>query len=194
MERQRYPCEFDGCSKQSTIHITWVDHRRANGPKNYCQQHVKELDYWNEVVVGKGRAASFAGARCFDMEAVYITENDPTQFIYLHEVGGERVISIAIGIFEATSIERNLQQYQSPRPLTHDAMYHTIAELGGKIENVVIDKLEGSTYFAKLRVRQTNHVREIDMRPSDAICMAIIADCPIFFTNNVIALVDLGLA
>ena len=38
---------------------------------------------------------------------------------------------ILIGIFEATSIDRRVKGYPSPRPLTHDLIVNVVENLGG---------------------------------------------------------------
>ena len=190
MERLKLICETEGCTEQAPIHVFWAEQRRSGSEKHYCEQHVKQLEYFRTEGIGKGRSASLSGARCFDIEVLFITENDDVNAIYLHEVGGPRVISIGIGIFEATSIARQLQQLQTPRPLTHAVMLNAIRELGGQVEDVVIHKYEDHTYFADLRVRQNGRIRLLDMRPSDAITVALIADCPMFLTEDLLAQID----
>ena len=108
------------------------------------------------------------------------------QVIYLREVGGEKLIPMLIGIFEATALERKIKGFQSPRPLTHDAMALIIRELGAKVQDVIIDKLEKETFHAKVRMLQGNDQRTIDIRPSDAFMLEIDFDCPIFIMNAVL--------
>ena len=54
------------------------------------------------------------------LSRIIISEIHDQQIIYLREVEGERQFPIVIGIFEATSIDRRVKGYQTPRPLTHD--------------------------------------------------------------------------
>ena len=109
------------------------------------------------------------------MELARIVINDvgSEQIIYLREVDGPRTFPILIGLFEATSIDRRVKGEVPTRPLTHDLLKNTIQELGGEVQDVVINNLMDHTYYAVLRVRVNGEVVEIDSRPSDAIALSV---------------------
>ena len=108
-----------------------------------------------------------------ELSRIIISEIGAEQVIYLQEVGGERRFPIVIGIFEATSIQRRIKnQDLPPRPLTHDLLKHTIEQLGGEVQDVVINNLLDHTYYAVLRIRKDGELIEVDSRPSDAIALA----------------------
>jgi len=113
------------------------------------------------------------------LSRIIISEINDQQIIYLQEVEGDRQFPILIGIFEATSIDRRVKQFESPRPLTHDLLVNTVEELGAELDSVVINELKNHTYFAKLRVKQDGRIVEIDSRPSDAIAVAVTCDPPL---------------
>ncbi len=123
-----------------------------------------------------------------ELSRIIISEINDQQVIYLKEVGGERTFPILIGIFEATSIDRRVKHFDTPRPLTHDLIVSTVKSLGGQFEDVVINELHDHTYFAKLRVRQGDKLLEIDSRPSDAIAIAVTCDpvLPIYVSEEVL--------
>ena len=106
---------------------------------------------------------------------IIISELTENQVIYLQEVDGTREFPILIGIFEATNIDRRVKDdYEPPRPLTHDLVVSVASLLGASVESVVISELNQSTYFAKLRLRKADvEVVEVDSRPSDAIAVAV---------------------
>lgn len=108
-----------------------------------------------------------------ELSRIIISEINDQQVIYLREVDGERTFPILIGIFEATSIDRRVKGEVVPRPLTHDLMKNIIEELGGELQDVVINNLQDHTYFAVLRVRKDGELIEIDSRPSDAIALSV---------------------
>ena len=122
------------------------------------------------------------------LSRIIISEINEQQVIYLQEVNGERTFPILIGIFEATSIDRRVKDYQSPRPLTHDLLVSTVEQLGAELDSVVISELRDHTYFARLRVRQDGELIEIDSRPSDAIAVAVTCDpqLPIYVSEEVL--------
>lgn len=113
------------------------------------------------------------------LSRIIISEINEQQVIYLKEKDGERQFPILIGIFEATSIDRRVKNYESPRPLTHDLLVNAVESLGADLDSVVINDLREHTYFAKLRVRQDGELIEVDSRPSDAIAVAVSCDPPL---------------
>lgn len=119
------------------------------------------------------------------LSRIIISEIHDQQIIYLREVDGERQFPIVIGIFEATSIDRRVKGYQTPRPLTHDLIVSIVEQLDGELDSVVISDLRDGTYFAELRVRREGELVEIDARPSDAIAVAVTCDPPLpIFVNE----------
>jgi uncharacterized protein len=123
-----------------------------------------------------------------ELSRIIISEINDNQVIYLKEIDGERQFPILIGIFEATSIDRRVKGYPSPRPLTHDLIVSVVENLGGEFQDVVISELKEHTYFAKLRVRHEGELIEIDARPSDAIAVAVTCQptLPIFVNEEVL--------
>jgi bifunctional DNase/RNase len=113
------------------------------------------------------------------LSRIIISEINDQQIIYLKEVDGDRQFPILIGIFEATSIDRRVKNYPSPRPLTHDLLVNAVEQLGAELDSVLINDLREHTYFAQLRVRQDGEIIEIDSRPSDAIAIAVTCDPPL---------------
>ena len=85
-----------------------------------------------------------------ELSRIIISEVNDQQVIYLKEVDGERTFPILIGIFEATSIDRRVKGYPSPRPLTHDLIVNVVENLGGEFQDVVISELKDHTYYARL--------------------------------------------
>lgn len=115
-----------------------------------------------------------------ELSRIIISEIGDQQVIYLREVNGERIFPILIGIFEATTIDRRVNQTFAPqRPLTHDLLKNTIEMLGGVLKDIVITHLEDHTYYAVLRVEQDGELVEIDSRPSDAIALSIHYEPPL---------------
>ena len=123
-----------------------------------------------------------------ELSRIIISEINDQQVIYLREIGGERTFPILIGIFEATSIDRRVKRYESPRPLTHDLIVSVVENMGGEFQDVMISELREHTYFAKLRIRSGGELIEIDARPSDAIAVAVTCEptLPIYVAEEVL--------
>ena len=104
--------------------------------------------------------------------------------IILKEVNGERRLPIIIGQFEAQAIALELEGIKPPRPLTHDLLKTIIENLGYSIDNITIDELKDSTFYAKIKFNSSS-IDEIDARPSDAIALALKFSAPIYVSTYI---------
>lgn len=107
--------------------------------------------------------------------------------VILKDANELRSLPIAVGGFEMNAIVMVLENMHFPRPLTHDLLQDVMEATDVNLEKVVITELKEGTFFAKLVVRQGNHLKEIDARPSDSIALALRFKAPIFATEEVIA-------
>ena len=122
-----------------------------------------------------------------ELNKIIIDEKNADQVIVLKEKNGSRILPIIIGLLEASSIKMKLSGLTPPRPLTHDLLYSIIEGLNARIERVVVDKLENSTFHAKLFIRSENgDSRVIDARPSDSIALSVRSKAPIFVEEEVL--------
>lgn len=100
--------------------------------------------------------------------------------VVLGEVFGKRRVPIVIGGFEAQAIAVALERMQPSRPLTHDLMCNMLQALGVHLLEIVIYRLEEGVFFSKLICQQGSETVEIDCRTSDALAIAVRAECPIY--------------
>jgi bifunctional DNase/RNase len=105
--------------------------------------------------------------------------------VVLKDVASDTVMPIWVGIFEANAIAIEIEKLAAPRPMTHDLTRNLIHHLNGILEKVVITELRDDTFFAILWMRQDNEPITVDARPSDAIALALRADCPIYVSEQV---------
>jgi bifunctional DNase/RNase len=71
--------------------------------------------------------------------------------------------------------------------MTHDLLRNLIVELGMTVERVVVTSLRDNTFYAVIELSGGNgDSMQLDSRPSDAIALALRADCPIFVDLEVI--------
>lgn len=113
---------------------------------------------------------------------------DPTTnmpIVVLKDVGSEAVMPIWVGIFEANAIALEIEKMTAPRPMTHDLTRNLMRHLNGELERAVITELKDDTFYAVLWLRQGEEQIAVDARPSDAIALALRADCPIFVSGKV---------
>ena len=105
--------------------------------------------------------------------------------IVLKDVASEAVMPIWVGIFEANAIALEIEKVAAPRPMTHDLARNLIRNLNARLERVVISELKDDTFYATLWLQQGNEPLVLDARPSDALALALRADCPIYVTDEV---------
>jgi hypothetical protein len=106
--------------------------------------------------------------------------------IVLREVDGQRVLPIWVGVFEANAIALQVENVQTPRPMTHDLLRTVIDKLGGQVERIVVCELKENTFYALLHLRSQSGQHTIDARPSDAIALALRTRSRIFVEEAVI--------
>jgi len=106
--------------------------------------------------------------------------------IVLREAEGQRVLPIWVGVFEANAIALQVENVQTPRPMTHDLLKTVIDQLGGRVERIVVCELKENTFYATLHILSANGLVEVDARPSDAIALALRSGARIFVDEAVI--------
>ncbi len=106
--------------------------------------------------------------------------------VVLGEVNGLRRLPIVIGGFEAQAIAVALERMQPSRPLTHDLFANFMSTFGIDLLEVIIYKLEEGIFFAKLVCQNGSETIEIDSRTSDALALAVRANCRIYTYENIL--------
>jgi len=99
---------------------------------------------------------------------------------------GNKFLPIWIGSTEASAILMKLQGVETPRPMTHDLLSDTIAQLNAEVSRVTVTDLRENTFIATITVRADAGEVEIDARPSDALALAVRVDAPIYVDDKVI--------
>ena len=106
--------------------------------------------------------------------------------ILLKEIEGVRRLPIIIGAFEAQAIALEIEGIKPPRPLTHDLLKQIIDNLGGSVNEVIINELRENTFYAKIVLDVSGLTNEIDARPSDAIALSVRTQTPIYVAESVL--------
>ncbi|HEX3560236.1 MAG TPA: bifunctional nuclease family protein [Pyrinomonadaceae bacterium] len=110
-----------------------------------------------------------------------------TPIIILKDVNSETMLPIWVGAFEANAIALEIEKISPQRPMTHDLLRNIILEVGASVERVIVTDLRDNTFFAIIALRSNSGDSIlIDARPSDAIALALRADCPIYVNEEVI--------
>ncbi len=102
-------------------------------------------------------------------------------------------VPIWIGPAEAMSIQMELDSRQPLRPMTHDLIANILREMDVELVKVTVNDFEKQVYYATLHLEPRHNAPEnapqtqqIDARPSDAIALALRAQCQIWVSDLVI--------
>lgn len=114
-----------------------------------------------------------------------LDESGKSPIIVLKDENETMVLPIWIGAMEAMSISMAINKIPFPRPMTHDLLLNVIQSMGGEINRVEVTDIENGTFFAEIVVATDAETRRIDSRPSDAIALAVRAECPILVGESV---------
>ena len=120
------------------------------------------------------------------IDSIRVNLRNYQRVVILKEKERDRYLPIWIGMTEADAIAFRLQEVTVARPQTHDLLSNVIGELGGVVEQVVVNDLSNDIFFARIRLRQDGREVEIDSRPSDAIALAVRAQVPIYADEQVL--------
>lgn len=121
-----------------------------------------------------------------DIFGLAIDENSRSPILMLKDEVSNLVLPIWIGAMEAMSISVALNKVPFPRPMTHDLLLSMIRGMGGSVTRVEVTDIEGGTFYAEIVVEHGENTRRIDSRPSDAIALAVRAECPILVSQAVL--------
>ncbi|MFC3478091.1 bifunctional nuclease family protein [Halobacterium litoreum] len=113
------------------------------------------------------------------------TPDGPVPVVILGVDGEDDVLPIFVGFDEASSIARGLDATDIGRPLTHDLTLDLVEELGGRVERVVVSRVEEGTYYADLHVQTPRGEEVVDARPSDSLALAARTDAPVEVAEDV---------
>lgn len=106
--------------------------------------------------------------------------------IVLKDIESDAVLPIWVGIFEANAIAMEIEKAAVPRPMTHDLLRSAILALDAQIRKVVVSSLQEETFYAVIWLDHHGEAMTLDARPSDALALALRADCPIYVSRAVL--------
>lgn len=113
-------------------------------------------------------------------------QNNP--LVLLRDETRSTFVPIWIGLSEAVSIQTEIDQRTSQRPMTHDLIFNIFQETGIRLLKVTVNEFEELIYYASLHLQigpNAANIQELDARPSDAIALALRAHCGIFVSESV---------
>jgi bifunctional DNase/RNase len=121
-----------------------------------------------------------------------LNSSDASVIVLAERTNGGRALPIVIGPAEAMSIAMAVSGVEPERPGTHDLFAATLAEVGAKLEEIVITELTDNTFHAELFLESSRGLGRVSARPSDAIALAVRTGAAIFV--NAAVLQEAGVA
>src|SRR6267154_3411254 len=106
--------------------------------------------------------------------------------VVLKDLGGNSLLPIWVGIYEANAIALEIEKVSTPRPMTHDLIKILLLGLGTGIRKVVVSELREDTFYAVIWLDKDGDLISVDSRPSDALALALRLDCPIYVDDSVL--------
>lgn len=106
--------------------------------------------------------------------------------IILKDANGDALLPIWVGPYEANAIAMEIEKSSAPRPMTHDLLKSLMQGLNAQLQRVVVSELRDDTFYAVIWMEQQGEIVTLDARPSDALALALRADCPIFVEEEVL--------
>src|ERR671935_120248 len=68
--------------------------------------------------------------------------------VILKDIGGNTVLPIWVGFYEANAIALEIEKVSTPRPMTHDLIKSLLLGLNAIIRKVVVNELKDDTFYA----------------------------------------------
>lgn len=106
--------------------------------------------------------------------------------VILKDTGGDSILPIWVGVYEANAIALEIEKVQTPRPMTHDLIKNVLTGLDVRVQKVVVNELREDTFYATIWLERNGQTITIDSRPSDALALALRTDAPIFVEEEVL--------
>ena len=107
--------------------------------------------------------------------------------VMLLDEAGRRVLPIWVGGWEGDALAIGLRGVSTLRPMTFEFISKLLEAAGVTIDEVRVEALKGDTFYAVVKLRSGDTVREVDARPSDALALAVRTGSPIFAAEEVLA-------
>ena len=116
----------------------------------------------------------------------YLRPEKPVLWLCEKEVDMPRLLPIAIGEFDAASIQMQLGRDEPLRPISYDLFISMLDHLDMPVRRVVIHSVHSMAFHANLVVERAGQLREVDARASDAVALALRSKAPIFVAGELL--------
>jgi bifunctional DNase/RNase len=87
---------------------------------------------------------------------------------------------------QAFSIQRAIEGTPSVRPLTQDLIRDVLENYQIRVFNIRIERFDNDIYYARMFLQQDSKVLDMDIRPSDAIAIALRTNSTIYANQSML--------
>ncbi len=119
------------------------------------------------------------------IDSVRTQADKENRIVVLREETTQRIMLIYVGLFEGQAIASAIEGEQRQRPMTHDLTMRLLEGLNAQVQQVVVNKLLDSTFYAEVTLVQGEQSFTVDARPSDAFALAARCGAPILVARAV---------
>ena len=74
--------------------------------------------------------------------------------VVLKDVGGQAILPIWVGVYEANAIALEIEKVQTPRPMTHDLLKNVLLGLEVRVQKIIVSELKDDTFYALIYVER----------------------------------------
>lgn len=138
-------------------------------PEDFPEKVVQAVEV-KSVLVGE-REGEYSGAAL-----ILQSKADEKQLLIIHT-----------GLREGVMIARELGKMQLSMPTTLDFMTDVLKELDMKVLRTVVTDIDRGTFYARIAIQNNGKLKEIDVRPTDSIALALRTNAPIFVARSVLS-------
>ena len=184
-------CTLISCPAEAAIRVLEVRNKRAAGQEEFlCEEHANArwLAHCADDWAVTGSKYDIAGIAAFDLELITAHEKKRVYTALLREIGGKRLVSLPIGYLEACTLYYAVLDSPYSHLLVHTIMLKVVQSFGGNLASVMVHDVDLEWHFkATLVFLKTLDVSEFQIRPSDGLILANLADTPFLIKESVIA-------
>lgn len=122
----------------------------------------------------------------FNILAIVLSDKSKELFtVYLFNHQLKILLPYKVNRWACDSILLAKQKIRLTRPHVHDSYHRTLLAIGASVEGITVYKYLDEVFYTYLKVINGADVLEIDIKLTDAICLALLADKPILIDEEV---------
>ena len=126
----------------------------------------------------------------FNFKKIEYDSSIKCYLIILEDTNNKNKLPILIGSNEAQSLSLTNENIKLPRPRTNELLINLVNKINGNFESIIINKYEKGTFYAKINIKISDTLINLDSRPSDAIEIGIRENLEIYITDEVLKLIN----